>query len=373
MRGVAGRARAAADDKLGQRNLAIVRHAPPKSLWATMSLTQSKALALPIEVVDMIVKWISRPKDLLSLALSHSKFHSVIVPDHLHHRHVQFCIFDYAMWKYLLEDSYRLGKIETVQLSGHPIHRVPPIQGPTGNELSNPNQGNKIDRDLIHSVLKGMQRLHAVIWDSEDILEAPATAYNAPLMGIEKRALQIGPQLEELVMDEEHEPPEWRCPDLGSALRIISSAFPNLRLLDFACAYIKGCSAPSEGARPKLHDWISTLSEFNRLVALTIPWTQAEEQGITVRSSPSKGRHTTMEHFLNHCPRLRFLFCCSRRIQGEQEEFAILIGHKDADIGFRGALLIDEGSIGDRKWAAYDGKAKELADEVATALRANVC
>ncbi|KAG8931983.1 hypothetical protein FRC01_000507 [Tulasnella sp. 417] len=445
------------------------------------------------------------------------------------------------MWKYLLEHSYRLRKIETVQLSSQPKPRIPPIQGPSETEL-NPNRGDKIDPDLIRSAFKSMQLLHAVIWDSEygyfeetarvkelvrsvldgvnrycptfgklanlrqitsiiydarcnlyyapghdslsfllsfprlqhftlleggsfsgslhsvfsmkfplleslsvnglynatinDILEFLAAhpllrmfkfgpsggprppntgtpaAYNvAPHLEIldfpgrlvqmlfqtsdsqpgcrrslrrlrttlaldtqgppEDRAFlaSIGPQLEELIMDDRH-PPQWRCPDLGSALRILSSAFPNLRLLDFACAWIQRCSAPSGDARPKVHDWISVLSGFNHLVALTIPWTQGEDNGIMVQSSPSKRRHTTMAHFLNHCPRLRFLFCRPRWIHGEQEKFAILIGHKDDDIQLRGARLIDEGSVEDRKWAAYDGKAKDLADEVSAVVRA---
>ncbi|KAG8935231.1 hypothetical protein FRC01_005487 [Tulasnella sp. 417] len=190
----------------------------------------------------------------------------------------------------------------------------------------------------------------------------------------EDRAIlsRIGLHLEELIMDQDQEPARWRCPDLVSALRVISSAFPNLRLLDFACVFIERCSAASRDVRPKVHDWISALSEFNQLVALTIPWTQAENNGIMVRSSPSKRRHTTMEHFLNNCLQLRFLFCRSRRIRGEQQELAILIGDSDTDIRFRGARLIDEGSVEDRKWAAYDGKAKDLADEVSAAVRAKV-
>ncbi|KIO30457.1 hypothetical protein M407DRAFT_242207 [Tulasnella calospora MUT 4182] len=77
-----------------------------------------------------------------------------------------------------------------------------------------------------------------------------------------------------------------------------------------------------------------------------------------------------MEHFLNHCPRLRFLFsyCCTGWVP--HEEISILIGHNDADIRFRGARLIDKGAVEDRKWALYDGRAKDLTDEVLAAVRA---
>ncbi|KAG8935228.1 hypothetical protein FRC01_005484 [Tulasnella sp. 417] len=512
-----------------------------------MSLTQPKALALPVEVVDMIANWISRPRDLLSLALSHSRFHRVIIPDHLHYRHVEFCIFDYAMWKYLLEDPYCLRKIETIQLSANCTTRVPPIEAPS-NELN--TQDAIVDPDLIRSAFKDMRLLHAVVWDSEyashrraahiriiDLLRSvwdgvnrycstriepfanlgqittvtyqatcylhslpgsggltflssfprlqhltllggsssagsspsllsmkfplleslivndlPNTTINdlleflaahpllhtfkfcsrwgllstdtstiagcnvAPHLEIldspqdlvqvlfqtsdsepgsrrplrtlcttlpldtrdppEARAIlsKIGPQLEELVMDEERQPVYWLCPDLGSPLSTISSAFPNLRLLDFGSVYITKCQAPGRDARPKMHDWISALSGFNHLVALTIPWSQAEGTGMLVRSSPSKRRHKTMEQFLNHCPRLRFLFCRSRWASSlePRKELSILIGYNGADIRFRGARLIDDGSIEDRKWAVYDGEAKDLADEVSAAVRARV-
>ncbi|KAG9040995.1 hypothetical protein FS837_012865, partial [Tulasnella sp. UAMH 9824] len=108
-----------------------------------MSFMQSKSLGLPVEIADMIVNWIYRPRDLLSLALSHSTFYRLIIPDHLHYRHVEFCIFDYTMWKYLLEDTSRLRRIETVKLSAHFQLRVPPITDPSGEELSTPDEAEK--------------------------------------------------------------------------------------------------------------------------------------------------------------------------------------------------------------------------------------
>lgn len=62
----------------------------------------------------------------------------------------------------------------------------------------------------------------------------------------------IGAQLEKLTVGERLEAIEWRCLDLGSPLRIISSAFPNLRLLDIGSVYITECSAPSGYLRPKV-------------------------------------------------------------------------------------------------------------------------
>ncbi|KAG8921388.1 hypothetical protein FRC00_008699, partial [Tulasnella sp. 408] len=133
-----------------------------------MSLMQSKSLGLPDEVADMIVNWIYRRRDLLSLALSHSRFYRLIVPDHLHYRHVEFCIFDYTMWKYLLEDSLRLKRIETIKLSAHVKPRVPPITNPSGNQLSALDEAKKVNSELMDNALKGMKLLHVVIWDSEE-------------------------------------------------------------------------------------------------------------------------------------------------------------------------------------------------------------
>ncbi|KAG9043848.1 hypothetical protein FS837_009053 [Tulasnella sp. UAMH 9824] len=133
-----------------------------------MSLMQSKLLGLPVEVAEMIVNWIYRSRDLLSLALSNSRFYRLIVPDHLHYRHVEFCIFDYTMWKYLLEDPSRLKRIETIKLSAHIKPRVPSIMNPSGNQLCTPDEAEKVDSDLLHNALKGMRLLHAVIWDSDD-------------------------------------------------------------------------------------------------------------------------------------------------------------------------------------------------------------
>ncbi|KAG8924342.1 hypothetical protein FRC00_005220, partial [Tulasnella sp. 408] len=131
-----------------------------------MSLTQSKALGLPIEIADMIVNWICPRRDLLSLALSHSAFYRLIVPNHLHHRNVEFCIFDYTMWKYLSEDSSRLKRIERINLSATVKPRVPPITNRSGEELSTLDEAEQVYSDLIHNALKGMRLLHAVIWDS---------------------------------------------------------------------------------------------------------------------------------------------------------------------------------------------------------------
>ncbi|KAG9043849.1 hypothetical protein FS837_009054 [Tulasnella sp. UAMH 9824] len=140
-----------------------------------MSLMQSKALGLPVEVAEMIVNWIYRPRDLLSLALSHSTFYRLIVPDHLHYRHVEFCIFDYTMWKYLLEDSSRLKRIETIKLFAHVKPRVPPIMNSSGNQLNTLAEAKKVNSYLIYNALKGMRLLHAVIWDSDEALPNSTT------------------------------------------------------------------------------------------------------------------------------------------------------------------------------------------------------
>lgn len=79
-----------------------------------------------------------------------------------------------------------------------------------------------------------------------------------------------------------------------------------------------------------------------------------------------------MEQFLHHCPQLRFLFSRCYMMPGRFREVSILIGYKNADIRFRGAHLIDEGAAQHRKWAAYNGEAKNLTDEVAAAVRARV-
>ncbi|KAG8972186.1 hypothetical protein FRC05_010235 [Tulasnella sp. 425] len=130
-----------------------------------MSPFQPKAFDLPVEVIDMIVNWLHRRSDILSLALSHSRFYQVIVPYHLHYRQVEFCIFDYAMWNHLLEDSRRLTKLEVLSLSTHHRPPVPPIKT-LSNEPEVPDNAAKVDSDLIHNAFKGVRMLHTVIWDS---------------------------------------------------------------------------------------------------------------------------------------------------------------------------------------------------------------
>ncbi|KAG8938963.1 hypothetical protein FRC04_007219 [Tulasnella sp. 424] len=503
-----------------------------------MSLFQPRALELPFEVIDMIVNWLHRRVDLLSLALSHSKFYHAIVPDHLHYRQVDFCISDYAMWSHLLEDSHRLAKLEVLNLSAGFQLRAPPIKNPSVDEQDMIGHAAKVDSDLIQNAFKGMHRLHTVIWDSDEPLESslrgitlqsymweaihsavfvqlenlsgissftyqaecywhmgPGTTFFSflssfqmlqhltllrpssfapvilamkfpllesftvdsyldvsstaileflaahpllhtlkgsthcgelitddsdtsdiiagnvaphlkvlesspdlvrllfqpssdgiggrhPLRSLctrlpldtqnpsEYRALlpRIGSGLEELIVGDEPETVEWSCPDLGDALRIISSAFPNLRLLDFGIVSI--INYRTRAPRPKVHDWISALSELHNLVVLTIPWSQAKKNGVMVRTSPSEKRHQTMEHFLTHCHRLRFLFCWQYVLQAPFQKVAILIGNNDADIRFRNDCLIDKGAKEDRMWAAYEANQIDLAEEVSIALGA---
>lgn len=77
-----------------------------------------------------------------------------------------------------------------------------------------------------------------------------------------------------------------------------------------------------------------------------------------------------MEHFFTQCPRLRFLFSRHWQVTVPRKEAAIVIGHSDADVRFRKARLIDEGSNGDRRWAAYEGKQSDLAEEIWIAVKA---
>ncbi|KAG8952130.1 hypothetical protein FRC04_005130 [Tulasnella sp. 424] len=535
-----------------------------------MSLLQSKALDLPVEVIDMIVNWLHRQRDLLSLALSHSRFYQVIVPDHLHYRQANFCIFDYAMWNHLLQDSRRVGKLEVLNLSAGYQPRAPPIPSLSGNETDIHNDAVKVNSELIHNAFKSTRMLHTVIWNSNDAVEGPHRAmslqislweainrycptvqrvdalgyYNcwrclddinrevtSPLKNLSqistftfqakcfqhmwpvndtyfsclswfqrlqhltllkpngfganiyyilimrfpllesfiardstrivsrmndmlaflaahpllrtfiwntlngiltpdplntsdfttfditphlerlvsplnlvqalfdpssdgsevRRPLKslctrlpldtqappedlallpgVGPDLEELTVSDEPGAAKWSCPDLGAALRIVSSAFPNLRLLDLGLVTINEYQVSVRGPRPKVHDWMSALSEFKYLVSLSIPRSQAKKNGLVVRSSPSKRRHQTMEHFLAQCPRLRFLFCRHWRITPPGQEVAILIGHNDADVRFRKARLIDEDSSGDRRWAAYEGSQSDLDEEISMAVK----
>ncbi|KAG8938962.1 hypothetical protein FRC04_007218 [Tulasnella sp. 424] len=534
-----------------------------------MSLFQPKALELPFEVIDMIVNWLHRRGDLLSLALSHSKFYHAIVPDHLHYRQVDFCISDYAMWSHLLEDSHRLAKLEVLNLSARFQLRAPPIKNPSVDEQNMLDHAAKVDSDLIQNAFKGMRRLHTVVWDSDMPLEGGSRNMSLPiymweaihrycptvqkvdilgslncwrcfspnvseptcslenLSGISaftyqascfrhirpgntslsflssfqrlqhltlfrsslwtptihyilsmkfpllesltvddylhvtstvilgflavhpllhtlkwsthrgkiitddsntsdivagnvaphlkilnsppdlvqllfqpssnapgsRRSLRslctslpldtqgppediallsrVGSGLEELTVGDGLETVKWRCLDLGDALRIISSAFPNLRNMDFGSVCIINYRTPTGTPRPKVHDWMSALSGLSHLVVLTIPWSQAEKNGFKVRASPSKKRHQTMGHFLTQCPRLRFLFCQQSEVMTPRQKVAILIGHRDTDIRFRNGRLIDAGAHEDRVWAAYEGKRSHLTEEISIALNAS--
>ncbi|KAG8952131.1 hypothetical protein FRC04_005131 [Tulasnella sp. 424] len=534
-----------------------------------MSLLQIKTLEIPVEVIDMIVNWLRRRSDLLSLALSHSKFYQVVVPDHLHYRQADFCVFDYLMWNYLLEDPRRLGKLEVLNLSAGYQARAPPIPSLSGNETDIHNDADKVNSELVHNAFKGTRMLHTVIWNSNDAVEGPHRAmslqislweainrycptvqrvdalgyYNCwrcladsnreatcPLENLSQisaftlqikcfwhvgpvdtyfsylssfqrlqrltllepnvfpanihhilamkfplleffnardytgavgmstmlaflaahpllhtfiwttyysilvsdplntsgiATFDITPQLERLVSPlnlvqalfspssdgsgvrrplrslctrlplDTRAPPEdlallsgigldleeltvgdkpgtvkWSCPDLGAALRMVSSAFPNLRLLDLGPVSINECPVSARGPRPKVHDWMSALSGFSYLAVLSIPWSQAKKNGLVVQLSPSKRRHQTMEHFLARCPRLRFLFCRHWQITPPGQDIAILIGNNDPDVRFRKARLIDEGSSGDRRWAAYEGTQNDLDEEISMAVKA---
>lgn len=133
-----------------------------------MTSPRRTALDLPVEVIDLIANWLYRRRDLLSLALSHSKFHQLVVPDHLWYRQAEFCIFDYTMWKHLLEVPRWLGRIEVLNLSADFRPPVPPIGNPPVGKQKFNRLASRIDSDLIQRAFKGMLRLYALIWSSPD-------------------------------------------------------------------------------------------------------------------------------------------------------------------------------------------------------------
>lgn len=79
-------------------------------------LTHKPPIQLPPEIMDSIASNITLQSDLLSLALSHSTWHDIVIPFHLHYRLVRCTEDDADMWDHLKEAPRRLSNIRSLEL-----------------------------------------------------------------------------------------------------------------------------------------------------------------------------------------------------------------------------------------------------------------
>lgn len=181
-------------------------------------------------------------------------------------------ILDVLAIKFPLLESLTLGGLTSVTidnvlefLAAHPLLRALEFGGLGGPLSANPSNISTIAACNVAprlETLRSPRNLVQVLFQTSDngsdcrrLLRSLCTALPLDTQNSPEDLdilFRIGAQLEELTVGDKHEAIAWRCPDLGSPLRIISSAFPNLRLLDIGSVYNFKCSAPSGCARPKV-------------------------------------------------------------------------------------------------------------------------
>lgn len=127
----------------------------------------SKSLEnLPNELLDQIVNLLDEPSDLLPLALASSRFCSIIIPRHLHYRHIRCSAQDgLKLWDALSKDKSLARNVRSLQLQLSPPLRIPPIYTPSLDDVvklvkrSSVEKVEAVDGDDERALLKGLKNM----------------------------------------------------------------------------------------------------------------------------------------------------------------------------------------------------------------------
>jgi len=71
---------------------------------------------LPPELLEEVVGHISKPNDLLSLALAAKIFCSIVIPDHLEFRHLRTNLTDTRTWNFLIHNPLQASYIHRLEI-----------------------------------------------------------------------------------------------------------------------------------------------------------------------------------------------------------------------------------------------------------------
>jgi hypothetical protein len=82
---------------------------------------------LPVETLERIAAWIDSPTDLLSLTMVTRTFKNIIIPNHLHYRHIRYTTDGCPeLWKSLSSNKSLAQNVRKLEILGDDRHDMRP-------------------------------------------------------------------------------------------------------------------------------------------------------------------------------------------------------------------------------------------------------